>query len=280
MTPNPELESWRTAAPRWARDAVRIQNSTSEATSALFEALAPRPGQTILDVACGPGDPSLRLAELVGPQGRVVSTDGVAEMVDETRRRAQEAGLSWLETHAMPAEALALPDDSVDAACCRFGTMFFSDPDAALAQLARIVRPGGRIVLVVWGAGDENPFLACVPVALDAVGAPPLPPEHGTRSVFEYGEPGLLAGIAERAGWRDVTDEHRAITVTESDVTPETLFEQRCADLDRLAWRADQLDDDARARARELVTERAAPYARDGGIAFPATIRVVTGKAP
>lgn len=280
MTESPDLDAWRTAAARWTRDAERIQASTSDATDALLEALAPRPGDEILDVAAGPGDPSLRIAELVGPTGRVVSTDGVEAMVATLRRRADARGLRHVETHVSAAEALELPDDSVDAACCRFGAMFFADPDAALARIARIVRPGGRLVLVVWGPAAENPFLDSVARALDDVDAPPLPPELGARSVFEYAEPGRLAAIAERAGWRDVSDTHHAITMTEDDVTPDELFERRCADSDRLGWRADRLDAPARERARRLVAERVAPHARGRDIVLPASIRIVRATAP
>ncbi len=280
MPPSTDLDAWKQSAERWVRDADHIEKATEEATEALLAALCPKVGQTVLDVACGPGDPSLRIAERVGPSGRVEATDGVGAMIEALIQRAAARGIENVHGHVMEAEELTLADDLADCACCRFGTMFFADPQAALTNMGRIVRPGGRIVLVVWGPGTENPFFLTVGQALDDAGAPALPETFGTRTVFEYAEPGVLAAMARSVGWTDVTDTHVDITMTEQGVTPENLLETRREASDRVAWRLDRLAPETREAVRAAVATAVAPYARGADLAFPASIRVVAGRAP
>lgn len=106
------------------------------------------PGQRVLDVGCGPGIDTLALAELVGPEGEVVGIDYDEEMVAEADRRAKRARVDgWVRHERADAAALPLPDESFDACRCERVLQHLGDPEAALDELVRVTRPGGRIVV-------------------------------------------------------------------------------------------------------------------------------------
>jgi len=112
---------------------------------------AVRPGEAVLDVACGTGVGSIAAANAVGPAGRVLGVDLAEAMVQAARQRARDLGLGQARFERMEAEQLALPDAGFDVALCALGLMYVPDPEAALRELHRVLRPGGRAVLVVWG---------------------------------------------------------------------------------------------------------------------------------
>ncbi len=124
-----------------------------------MELLGPREGETIVDLAAGSGDTGFLAAPLVEPGGRLVTTDVAPEMLDAARRRADELGLAGVEFRLEDAAALSFDDASVNGILCRWGVMLVPDMDAAAAEIARVLRPGGRAALAVWAAPDENDWM-------------------------------------------------------------------------------------------------------------------------
>jgi ubiquinone/menaquinone biosynthesis C-methylase UbiE len=233
----------------------------------------------VLDVAAGAGDPALAIARLVGPTGGVTATDGVPEMLAALQAAASREGLGQITTRLAPAEALELPPASHDAACSRFGVMFFADPLAALSGMARAVRAGGRLVVVAWGAADANPYFTATMEALDAAGAPSLPAQPGIKTVFEFAEPGRLLRLAQQAGWRQAQEEVVPLTMTLPDTAPEGALDLLARLSRKVESRLAGLDAAALDRARAAVARRLQPFARGGDIAFPAQALIVSGRA-
>lgn len=130
---------------------------------ALFGAWAPRvveaaqlqPGMRVVDVACGTGVLAIEAAKAVSPDGAVVGVDLDPGMLAVARRK--EANVEWQQAHA---EALPFESDSFDAVVSQFGLMFFEDKEAAIGEMWRVLRPGGRLVLAVWDSLDNIPGYA------------------------------------------------------------------------------------------------------------------------
>ena len=129
----------------------------SQHSEAIFPSLPVRKGDRVLDVGCGFGDASIKLADLVGPAGEVVGIDCCDTFLDYARREA--AGRSNLSFIRGDAE-IALPTNQYDFVFARFGTMFFANPVAGLRNMRKALRPGGRMVHIVWRARADNPWLS------------------------------------------------------------------------------------------------------------------------
>ena len=147
-------------APGWGRRAERIDETTAPIREWLIDALAPQPGDIVLELAAGPGSTGFAAAPLVGDDGRVISTDFSPAMVEVARRRAEALGVTNVEHRVMDAERLELEDDSVDGVLCRFGYMLMPDPEAAFDETRRVLRPGGRLALAVWRSPERNPWIS------------------------------------------------------------------------------------------------------------------------
>jgi len=273
-----ELAQWERSVSNWTRNTERIERLTADATAALLARLQPRAGERLLDVAAGSGDPALQLAELVGPSGQVLATDGVREMLAVLERRAAERHVGNLSVLHAAAEDLALPEASFDGACSRFGVMFFADPARALAGIRRAVRPGGRIALAVWGAREKNPFFTLVFDTLQELGVPdPAPPE--ARTVFEYAEPGKLVAALQAAGWREVREERATMHMPLPGASPDGLLDLLADMSRRTSERIAPLDAATHERARQVLARRAAGYVQNGGLQFPGEVLVASGRA-
>jgi SAM-dependent methyltransferase len=139
---------WDLAADAYAR---HWHGPLAGVQGELLALAAPAPGEAVLDVACGTGVVAAAAARAVGPVGRVLGVDLADTMVQVSRQRAHGLGLVQAAFERMDAEQLQLPDASFDLALCALGLMYLPDPDAALRELHRVLRPGGRVVLAVWG---------------------------------------------------------------------------------------------------------------------------------
>ena len=152
------------------------------------------PGERVLDVACGTGLVALRAAQAVGGDGQVVGIDLSGAMVDAARQRARERGLSNASFERMDAEALAMPDARFDAALCSLGLMYMPDPARALREMRRVLRPGGRLAIAVWGERARCGWSAIFRI-VDAEVASDVCPLF-----FQLGNDGALAGSASSLG--------------------------------------------------------------------------------
>jgi len=132
----------------------------------LVAAAALRTGERVLDVACGTGVLARLAAKAVGPTGKVAGADLNEGMLTMARNKAEREELS-IEWHTCDAAALSIPDRSFDVALCQWGLEFFSDRSRGLREVARVLVPGGRLVLRVWRALDRQPFYVALLDALE-----------------------------------------------------------------------------------------------------------------
>jgi SAM-dependent methyltransferase len=206
-------------AQAWERHRRSIFENTRAASDWLVDALAPRPGQTVLELTAGPGETGFVVAERVGPDGRLLSSDVSPGMVDAARRGAEAQGLANVEFRVMDAQQLDLPDASVDGVLSRFGVMLVPEPERVLTEAKRVLRPGGRLAYAVWGPPEGNPWLTLfVGAVLQRVPPPPGDP-FGAGGPFSLGDPDRNRELATGAGFTDVRveDVHGAMAFASFD---------------------------------------------------------------
>jgi|SRR5579884_855530 len=186
-------EMWGARARSFAEHAAP---QTSKYAEVLVGAVAPRPGERVLDVACGSGVVAVRAARLVEPAGEVVATDLAPEWAELVAETAAAAGVTNVAFRAMGAEALDLPDQAFDAAFCQFGLMFVPDPTQALREMRRVLRDGGRLGIIVWSTGDR---VACF--GMDRILSQLAPPPPDMPTPHALAEPGLIERLVADAGF-------------------------------------------------------------------------------
>ena len=200
---------------------LRVQRYGWDAASELYEEgwrgpLAPaqrtllrvaaiKPGERVIEAACGSGLVTRALAEAVGPAGYVLATDLSQGMVDLTARHS--AGCGWVEAARRSADDLG-EEGGFDAAVCALGLMYVPDPGKAAASMARAVKPGGRVVATVWGERRNCGWAEIFPIVDARVVSEVCP------LFFASGAPGSLKRDFEQAGLGDI-EEHRQSEVLE-----------------------------------------------------------------
>jgi ubiquinone/menaquinone biosynthesis C-methylase UbiE len=262
------LETWGKMASGWEDRNEWMTGATGLVNEWIVEKADPQPGQTVLDIAAGPGDLGFRVAARIGDGGRVLSTDFAPEMVAAARRIGAGQGLANVEYRVLDAERMDLDDDSVDAVVCRWGYMLMADPAAALRESRRVLRDGGPLAFAVWAAPDRNPWAALPAMTLVQRGHMP-PPEPGAPGIFAMADPDSIRTLVTGAGFAEPELE-------------EIEFDFRYADFDEfwdvlirvagpLARAIEALPEDERQATREAIEQSIAPFrAEDGSYATPA----------
>lgn len=191
---------WNEMAPGWEARNEWMSDVTSSVTNWILDRADLQPGQTVIDIAAGPGDLGFQVASRIGSEGRVISTDFSPDMIEVARRLGEARGLQNVEYRVLDAERMDLEDDSVDTAVSRWGYMLMADPAAALSETRRILRDGGRLVCAVWAPPDRNPWAALPAMTLVQRGHMP-PPEPGAPGIFAMADPDRVRSLMEGGGF-------------------------------------------------------------------------------
>jgi ubiquinone/menaquinone biosynthesis C-methylase UbiE len=194
----------------WSKWYPQFVIQTRASTAMLLELAQPRPGQQVLDIAGGTGEPGTSLGQAVGPGGHVTITDLSSGMLTANEENARKTRLANLSFQQADAHALPFPDQNFDLVTSRWGVMYFADSSKALGEIYRVLKPGGRVALIAWGPLDRNPFFssALAPFFKRVEVPPPL---AGAPTPFRYAQEGALSSELERAGFKQVKEETRLI---------------------------------------------------------------------
>ena len=204
-------------APTWERRRAEVEELSAPFREWMLRALGPREGDTVLELAAGVGDTGFEAAAIVGETGRLMTTDVSPAMLEAARRRGAELGVANAGYRVMDAERIELDDNSVDGVLCRFGYMLMADPATALAETRRVLRPGGRLALAVWGTAEQNPFFVTIAVSLVQRGHLPPPEPPPAPGPFSMASSERTEGLLRRAGFAEVRTEEVAGRFVASD---------------------------------------------------------------
>ena len=210
---NENADAWRSVAAGWERQRPLFLDSTRVVSERLIELLDPQPGETILELAAGPGDTGLLVAPSLTPGGRLVSTDFATEMVHAAERRATELGLDedLVSFQVEDMTALSFDDAMFDGIVCRWGLMLVPDIDRAAGEITRVLRPGGRVALAVWADPDDNDWMTAPGRSALELGLADRP-EPDAPGPFRLSRDGLLAEVLTGAGLTVETVEDVTLT--------------------------------------------------------------------
>jgi ubiquinone/menaquinone biosynthesis C-methylase UbiE len=199
-------EHYDEAAAYWAKWADPLAEQQVKVNQALLAAAGVKPGAQLLDLASGAGEPAVTAAAMVDTTGQVTATDISEPMVQALVQRMARLGLSNVSCRQADMEALPFGDASFDAVTCRYGLMYARDPAQAMAEAARVVRPGGRVAYMVWGPEANNSVIYHGARAANAFLGGVLP-EEGFFAPTRLAEPGLLAALMSAAGLADAQEQ-------------------------------------------------------------------------
>jgi SAM-dependent methyltransferase len=273
----PQLHAmWAGVAGGWAEHADFVDERGAEVTEKLLQLSTPHAGDRVLELACGPGGLGLAAAKLVGPDGAVVLSDVAAEMTAIAARRAEALGLGNVSTCVLDLEAIDQPDASYDAVLCREGLMFATDPARALGEIRRVLRPGGRVALAVWGPRARNPWLGVVLDAVTAQIGVPVPPP-GIPGPFSLEDADKLAALLAEAGLEDTLVSEVPVPLRVGSF--DEWWTRTTALAGPLAKMLEAMPDDAAEALRTRAREAVEPYKTATGLEFPGVTLVAAGRA-
>jgi SAM-dependent methyltransferase len=266
--------TWAGLSAGWEKWDSVIMDQLGPVGAAMIERLDIAPDQQHLDIASGTGEPGLSIARR-SPEGRVVLTDLVPEMLEVAARRARAQGVANIETKVCSAEDLPFDDATFDSVSVRFGYMFFPDVAKATAEFARVLKPGGRLCSSVWIKPEENPWTT---ILMQAIGAEVAvaPPDPDGPNMYRCAAPAYVSALYEGAGLRDIAEWDVDVElVTRS---PAEYWEMMSEHVSLAVAALQQVDGPARERIRADVMARVGAFEEDGTVRVPGLARCIVGR--
>ena len=268
---------WAGVASRWAEHADEVDERGAAVTEAMLKGIDVQSGDRVLELACGPGGAGLAAAELVGPDGEVVLSDVVPEMVAIAAERATQRGLTNVHTAIFDIEQIDEADVSFDVVICREGLMFAVEPEQAISEIYRVLRPNGRATVAVWGSQAENPWLGLVFDAVTAVTGFQVPPP-GMPGPFALDDQVRLREMFNAAGFEDIALERLPTPLRSPSF--EAWWARTKAVAGPLSALLARLDDETGDALEARLRAAVAPYATSSGLDLPGLTLLLSAHRP
>jgi SAM-dependent methyltransferase len=266
-----------TAGPAWVAMQEQLDRQIEGLGAATIDALAPRPGERVVDIGCGCGQSTLELAKRVGSSGAVLGLDISRPMLDVARRRAVDGGLDWASFQEADAQVFAFPPGAFDGAYSRFGVMFFADPTAAFRNIRSGLRSGGRLAFLCWRAMAENPWMtAPLLAAIPLLPSPPPPPDPTAPGPFAFADEARVRGILEAAGFEAIELRAHDERIGAGSLEDATNVGLRVGPLGTILRENPGLMDKVAGAVRDAL----APHDTADGVRMPSATWIVTATNP
>ncbi len=274
-----QADYWNSPSGRvWVEQERAMDALLAPVLDAVFAAAALLPGQRVLDIGCGTGISTILAAARVTPGGEVTGADISTVMIDRARQRASEAGVANAVFAVTDAQTHPFPEGGFDRVISRFGVMFFGDPAAAFANIARALKPGGRIAFAAWSVPQKNPWFAIpAAAATERLGASD-PSDPHAPGPFAFADAGRVGGILAVAGLAEVTTTERALLLAQPGAADDAarLAMSVGPAVRIMAEKGGQAADAA--AIKSVIAGRFAAFATPGGVRIPAAVHIVTAR--
>ena len=269
------ISQWSESAPYWEKHRETIREMFAPITQALIEDAEINTRRVVLDVATGPGEPALSIADLVGPEGKVLGVDAVPQMVEAARRAGERRGFHNASFKVAFADDLPFPANTFDAVVSRFGVMFFPSPVDSVREMLRVLKPGGRIAMAVWHFAERNPFHYAVSQVVERyVDSPPPAPD--SPDAFRFAVPCKLLTILSNAG-AAATSERLLRFEIRAPISVEDFWMLRSEMSEKLRAKLAILSKAQMTELEREVLEALDAYSANRGVIFPAEVLIVSG---
>lgn len=222
---DPNQAHWEAIAERWINWSQRFNQLVQPLADWMLSQAAAAPGSRVLDIATGIGEPAFAFARAVGPAGFVLGLDQSSQMIAHARQKAQTEQLTQLDFVVQDMEQLALTGQAAfDVVSCRCGLMFAHDKQALLQRLRQHLKPGGRLVAVVWAEAMQAPFLSLAGQVFSDQFAQDV--SRPGPSAFSLSDPDLMLSYLKQAGFAGC--EYQALHFAVPVQDAEHYFAERC----------------------------------------------------
>lgn len=272
-----QADYWASAAAyQWIAREASLDAMLAGVLTRVLDHAGLQPGEQVLDIGCGTGASCLAAVQLVGPEGRVAGVDISAQLLDRARSRARDAGAQNITFTLADAQTHAFAAASVDVILSRFGVMFFEDPVAAFANMARALKPGGRMAFAAWAPPQQVPWFSIPVGAAVARLGKPAPTDPTAPGPMAFQDPDRVMRMMGAAGLKNVVCQTEKIDLTPKGAFDDIIaFATRVGPASRIMAELSATDADAAAIEAE-VGKGFAPFVTDQGMRIPCGIHFYT----
>lgn len=272
-----QRDDWNRVAAGWDKWDLFFNRTMAFINHRLVADARIRPGLQVLDLGSGTGYPAILAGEVVGSEGTVIGIDLAESMLAVATRKTKTLGLAQVSFRTGDVTMLPFESGSMDSIVSRFCLMFLPEIPKAVAEIARVLKPGGYIAAAVWSSPEQNPFIR-IPMDVIKTIMPLPPPDPEAPGIFRLARPGDLSGMFGRAGLVPLDDEEFTAEVTYA--TAEEFFRGLMDIAAPIQNLFAKLTPAQQREAEQGIIKAVNNYRRPEGVSLPIAVRIVSARKP